>query len=61
MEVLGFDSPFKAELLPVSTRVFTERKWAPKNPIMLRDPEFGPTRLRAFGSFAIKISDPRRS
>jgi membrane protease subunit (stomatin/prohibitin family) len=24
---------------------------------MLRDPEFGPTRLRAFGSFAIKVQD----
>src|SRR5439155_15097364 len=32
-------------------------KWGTKNPIMLRDPEFGPTRLRAFGSFAIKVSD----
>ena len=24
---------------------------------MLRDPEFGPTRLRAFGTFAIRVSD----
>lgn len=54
----GFESPFKAEVYFVSTRVFTERKWGTKNPIMLRDPEFGPTRLRAFGSFAIKVSDP---
>src|SRR5215218_7281892 len=54
----GFESPFKAEVYFVSTRVFTDRKWGTKNPIMLRDPEFGPTRLRAFGSFAIKVSDP---
>ncbi len=54
----GFESPFKAEVYFISTRVFTERKWGTKNPIMLRDPEFGPTRLRAFGSFAIKVSDP---
>ncbi|HEV2295576.1 MAG TPA: SPFH domain-containing protein [Tepidisphaeraceae bacterium] len=54
----GFESPFKAEVYFVSTRAFTERKWGTKNPIMLRDPEFGPTRLRAFGSFAIKVSDP---
>jgi membrane protease subunit (stomatin/prohibitin family) len=53
----GFESPFKAEVYFVSMRTFTDRKWGTKNPIMLRDPEFGPTRLRAFGSFAIKASD----
>ena len=53
----GFTSPFKAEVYFVSTRIFTDRKWGTKNPIMLRDPEFGPTRLRAFGTFAIKVSD----
>src|SRR5688572_31187554 len=54
----GFDSPFKAEVYFVSTRTFTGRKWGTKNPIMLRDPEFGMVRLRAFGSFAIKVKDP---
>src|SRR3954464_10222376 len=53
----GFESPFKAEVYFVSMRTVTDRKWGTKNPIMLRDPEFGPTRLRAFGSFAIKPSD----
>ncbi len=54
----GFSSPFKAEVYFVSTRVFTDRKWGTKNPIMLRDAEFGPVRLRAFGNFAVKVSDP---
>src|SRR4051812_13661095 len=54
----GFNSPFKAEAYFVSTRVFTGHKWGTKNPIMMRDPEFGPVRLRAFGTFAIKVSDP---
>lgn len=54
----GFSSPWKAEAYFVSTRVFTGHKWGTKNPIMLRDPEFGPVRLRAFGTFAIKVSDP---
>src|SRR5688572_2942235 len=54
----GFESPFKAEVYFVSTRIFTDRKWGTKNPIMLRDPEFGPVRLRAFGTFAIKVSEP---
>ncbi len=53
----GFNSPFKAEVYFVNTRVFTDRKWGTKNPIMLRDAEFGPVRLRAFGSFGVKIAD----
>jgi membrane protease subunit (stomatin/prohibitin family) len=53
----GFESPFKSEVYFASMRTFTDRKWGTKNPIMLRDPEFGPTRLRAFGSFAIRVSD----
>jgi len=53
----GFNSPFKAEAYFVSTRVFTGYKWGTKNPIMMRDAEFGPVRLRAFGTFAIKVSD----
>src|SRR6476661_677062 len=54
----GFESPFKAEVYFVSLKTFTGRKWGTKNPIMLRDPEFGPVRLRAFGTFAIKITEP---
>ncbi|MEI8120900.1 MAG: SPFH domain-containing protein [bacterium] len=54
----GFHSPFKAEVYYVSTRVFTDQKWGTKNPIMLRDAEFGPVRLRAFGTFAIQVQDP---
>lgn len=54
----GFNSPFKAEAYFVSTRQFTNLKWGTANPIMLRDPEFGPVRLRAFGTYAIKCADP---
>lgn len=54
----GFNSPFKAEVYFVNTRNFTNQKWGTKNPITLRDPEFGPIRIRTFGSFAIQISDP---
>ena len=53
----GFDSPFKADIFFVSTKQFTNQKWGTKNPIMLRDAEFGPVRLRAFGSYAFKVSD----
>ena len=54
----GFRSPFKSEIYFVNTTRFTDLKWGTKNPIMLRDPEFGPTRLRAFGTYAVKITDP---
>ncbi|RYH01868.1 SPFH domain-containing protein [Salipiger sp. IMCC34102] len=54
----GFRSPFKSEVYFVATRRFTDLKWGTKNPIMLRDPEFGPIRLRAFGTYTIKVSDP---
>ena len=53
----GFNSPFKAEVYFVSTKQITDLKWGTPNPIMLRDPEFGPIRIRAFGSYAIKAID----
>jgi membrane protease subunit (stomatin/prohibitin family) len=53
----GFDSPFKADVFFINTKQFTNQKWGTKNPIMLRDAEFGPVRLRAFGSYAFKVTD----
>ncbi|UCF15826.1 MAG: SPFH domain-containing protein [Phycisphaerales bacterium] len=53
----GFHSPFKAEVYFVSTRRFTDLKWGTKHPITLRDAEFGPVRLRAFGTYVIRVSD----
>ncbi|NJK62538.1 MAG: SPFH domain-containing protein [Synechococcaceae cyanobacterium SM2_3_1] len=55
----GFNSPFKAEVYFFSTRAFTNLKWGTSNPITLRDPEFGPVRLRAFGSYAMRVVDPK--
>ena len=54
----GFESPFKCEVYFISTRQWTNQKWGTQNPIMLRDPEFGPVRLRAFGTYAFKVTDP---
>ncbi len=56
----GFQSPFKSEIYYVNTTRFTDLKWGTKNPIMVRDPEFGPVRLRAFGTYAIRVTDPAR-
>jgi len=54
----GFNSPFMAEIYFCSMRQFTDLKWGTMNPILLRDAEFGPVRLRAFGTYAIKVSNP---
>ena len=54
----GFHSPFKAEVYFISTRQWTDQKWGTQNPILYRDPEFGPVRLRAFGNYAFKVTDP---
>ncbi|MAT16418.1 MAG: antifreeze protein [Planctomyces sp.] len=55
----GFNSPFRSEVYFVSTRQVTDLKWGTPNPIMLRDPDFGPIRLRAFGTYALKATDPK--
>ncbi len=54
----GFESPFKAEVYFFNMRRYLDLKWGTRNPIMLRDPDYGAVRLRAFGSYAIQISDP---
>jgi len=54
----GFESPFKAEVYFISTRRFTNLKWGTKNPIMLRDAEFGPLRLRMFGTYCMRVVEP---
>jgi membrane protease subunit (stomatin/prohibitin family) len=55
----GFNSPFMAEVYFCSMRQFTDLKWGTMNPIMMRDAEFGPVRLRAFGTYVMKVNDPR--
>ncbi len=56
----GFNSPFKAEVYFCNLRRFTDLKWGTKNPIILRDKEFGAVRLRAFGTYEIRIDDPKK-
>src|SRR5678816_1069676 len=55
----GFNSPFKAEVYFVNTKQFTDLKWGTPNPIMMRDADFGMVRLRAFGIYSIRVSDPQ--
>ncbi len=55
----GFDSPFKAEVYFTSTRQIADLKWGTPNPVMMRDVDFGPIRLRAFGTYTLRAIDPR--
>src|SRR5881296_355079 len=55
----GFESPFKADIYFVNTRLFTGNKWGTANPIMLRDTDFGIVRARAYGTFDFRVVDPK--
>ena len=55
----GFNSPFKAEVYFVNTKRFTDLKWGTKHPIAVKDSLFSMVRLRAFGNYEIRISDPK--
>ena len=54
----GFQSPFKSEVYFVNTTRFNDQKWGTKNAIMTRDPEFGPVRIRAYGTYSMRVTDP---
>jgi membrane protease subunit (stomatin/prohibitin family) len=56
----GFQSPFKSEIYFVNTTRFNNLKWGTKNPIICRDPEFGPVRIRAFGTYSVRVTDAAR-
>lgn len=53
----GFESPFKADIYFFNTRHFVNNKWGTPAPILISDPKFGQVRVRAFGSFDIRIHD----
>jgi len=56
----GFQSPFKADVYFVVTRLFAGNKWGTSNPVMMRDADFGIVRLRAFGTYDFRVVEPAR-
>jgi excisionase family DNA binding protein len=56
----GFESPFKADVYYVVTRLFTGNKWGTANPVMMRDNDFGIVRLRAYGTYDFRIVDVKK-
>jgi membrane protease subunit (stomatin/prohibitin family) len=55
----GGDSPFRAEVYFVNMREFTDMKWGTVQPVLYRDQEFGMVRLRAFGTYSMRVKDPQ--
>ncbi|MGN1053426.1 MAG: SPFH domain-containing protein, partial [Candidatus Scatosoma sp.] len=53
----GFESPFKSEVYFVNTTRFSKQRWGTANPLMLRDPEFGAVRVRAYGTYSFRVKD----
>jgi len=56
----GFETPFKADVYYLVTRLFAGNKWGTSNPVMMRDSDFGIVRLRAFGTYDFRIVEPQR-
>src|ERR1051326_7035874 len=56
----GFESPFKADIYYVNSRLFTGNKWGTSNPVMMRDQDFGIVRVRAFGTYDFHIVEPKK-
>jgi membrane protease subunit (stomatin/prohibitin family) len=55
----GGRSPFRAEVVFVSLREFLDLKWGTPQPIIYRDSDLGVVRLRSFGTYAMRVTDPQ--
>lgn len=56
----GSKSPFRAEVYYINTREFTDMKWGTPQPVLFRDSEFGMIRVRAFGTYSLRIKEPQQ-
>ncbi len=54
----AFEKPFKSDIYFVSTRQFANLKWGTATPVIVRDAEYGAVRLRAYGTYAFRVTDP---
>jgi len=50
-------SPFQAYVYFIGRQTFIDQKWGTKNPIPLRDKDFGMIRLRGNGKFSYRVVD----
>ncbi len=51
----GFNSWHKAEVYFIKRTEQLDRKWGTAQPITMRDADFGPLRIRAFGNYSYRV------
>lgn len=56
----GFESPFKADIYFFNTHQFVNLKWGTPAPVLMADAVFGQVRIRAFGTYNVRITDVGR-
>jgi membrane protease subunit (stomatin/prohibitin family) len=54
----GFTSPFRVEIVFVNLMTFTNLRWGTKDPVAFKDSQLGLVRLRAFGAFSMRVTQP---
>ncbi|HPG57168.1 MAG TPA: SPFH domain-containing protein, partial [Candidatus Wallbacteria bacterium] len=54
----NFKSPFRASVYFVALNDFTNLKWGTPEPVLFKDAEFDLVRLRARGTYSVKITEP---
>jgi membrane protease subunit (stomatin/prohibitin family) len=50
-------SPFTAQVYFVGKQTFLDQKWGTRQPITIRDQDFGMVRLRSFGKYSFRVAD----
>ena len=53
----AFRSPFKSDVYFFSQKEQINQKWGTSQPVTVRDKEFGPLRIRAFGTYSFRIEN----
>ncbi len=56
----GFESPFKADVCFVTSRLFPGNRWGTSNPVLAHDDELGVVRLRAYGTYDVRVADTQK-
>jgi membrane protease subunit (stomatin/prohibitin family) len=52
-------SPFQAQVYFVGKQTFLDQKWGTRQPIIVRDKDFGMVRLRSFGKYSFRVVDAK--
>lgn len=56
----AWETPYTGEVYFVNTKQFVSQKWGTTNPIMMRDSEFGMIRIRSYGTYGFRVTDPKK-